>query len=98
MSAIPKSRYVPEGKINTLSGKRGTRKKICKSCGQVKDQTHFYHEHKSELKSFDVCVVCDDERRLRNLRVKSAERKGIYLDKKTEEPIANTLEIFMEDD
>jgi len=98
MSEIPKSRYVPEGKINTLDLKWGTRKKMCKSCGQVKEQTQFYHEYKSELKSFDVCVVCDDKRRLRNLRVKAAERKGIYLDKKTEEPIASTLKDWMEED
>jgi hypothetical protein len=98
MSVIPKSRYVPEGKINTLSGKLGIRKKMCKCCGQVKEQSLFYHEYKSELKSFGVCVICDDERRSRNLRVKTAERNGIYIDKKTEESIVNTLEFWMEDD
>jgi len=71
-------RYVPTEKVLTVYGTETVNRIRCKSCGEVKNESSFYH---AKGIPFTICVECDDERRKRDAKIKRRKDKGIHVDK-----------------
>lgn len=83
-------RYIKSGLIDTLYGK-DIRRCQCKKCKHTLPESEFYHRKNGD--SFDVCISCDDARRLLDGKIQRRREKSVYVDKELQ-PIT-TLESFI---
>lgn len=89
-------RYTPEIKVNTLYGTEVVPKFHCRKCGAEgsKPVGDYYHGNKKKSKvRMGICILCDDERRKIDAKIKRRRDKGIHVDKNLE-PLSN-LEEFL---
>ena len=76
-------RYTPDNpKTLTVWGKEALKVIRCRTCGEVKNQSSFYHlKQKTPMSE---CCECNDKRRLRNKKIETRMNKGIHVDKNLE--------------
>ena len=88
-------RYVPDPTVLDVYGKETLKVKRCKQCGEVKNQSDFYHNQKNTIvpKPFEICCGCDDKNRLLRGKVQRRREKGIHVDKNLDE-ISNLMDFF----